>query len=199
VYIKPLHIQPAKELIMTMKYLKSRLLITALVVGLAGCASTRTHESTGEYFDDTTLTTKVKTAIATSEDVSAARINVETYKGEVQLSGFAKSREEADRAISIASHVKGVKSVRDDIAIRSDPQAKESAGEYFDDTTLTAKVKAALLADKQVSAARINVETFKGIVQLSGFANNKLEADKAVEIAINVRGVKSVKDDIRIK
>lgn len=76
---------------------------------------------------------------------------------------------------------------------------QESTGEYLDDTAITARVKTALLADKQVSGMAINVETFKGTVQLSGFANSTQEKEKAAEVARSVSGVKSVKNDIRLK
>lgn len=78
-------------------------------------------------------------------------------------------------------------------------RTEESTGQYFDDAALTTRVKAAFVEDKTVSAARINVETFKGVVQLSGFANNQAEVDQAVAITRNIPGVKSVKNDIRIK
>jgi osmotically-inducible protein OsmY len=78
-------------------------------------------------------------------------------------------------------------------------RTKESTGEYLDDTALTTKVKAALLKDREVSGLSINVETFKGTVQLSGFANNMAERRKAVEIARAVPGVEGVKDDIVVK
>jgi osmotically-inducible protein OsmY len=76
---------------------------------------------------------------------------------------------------------------------------RESTGEYVDDTLITTKVKAKLLEDKQVSALRINVETFKGTVQLSGFANTSQEKQRAVELARSVPGVKAVKDNIVVK
>lgn len=76
---------------------------------------------------------------------------------------------------------------------------QESTGAYLDDTAITARVKTALLADKQVSGMAINVETFKGTVQLSGFANSTQEKEKAAEVARSVSGVKSVKNDIRLK
>lgn len=76
---------------------------------------------------------------------------------------------------------------------------KESTGEYLDDSAITTRVKSAFIADKQVSAMNISVETFKGTVQLSGFAESAREADKAEAIARGVKGVRSVKNDIRIK
>jgi hyperosmotically inducible periplasmic protein len=76
---------------------------------------------------------------------------------------------------------------------------RESTGEYIDDTAITAKVKAALVADKEVSAMSVNVETFRGVVQLSGFADGQKEISRAVSVARGVKGVKSVKNDLRIK
>jgi osmotically-inducible protein OsmY len=74
-----------------------------------------------------------------------------------------------------------------------------SAGEMIDDSVITTKVKAAFVEDKTVGALNINVETFKGTVQLSGFANSAAEMSRAVEIARGVRGVRAVKNDIRLK
>lgn len=76
---------------------------------------------------------------------------------------------------------------------------RESLGESVDDSLITTKVKAAFVNDNDVSALNISVETFKGIVQLSGFADNERELQRAAEIARNVDGVKSVKNDIRLK
>lgn len=76
---------------------------------------------------------------------------------------------------------------------------KESTGEYLDDSLITTKVKSAFVADKTVKALDIKVETFKGVVQLSGFANTQMEIDRAVEVARGVKGVQSVKNDIRLK
>jgi len=76
---------------------------------------------------------------------------------------------------------------------------RSSAGEVIDDSVITTKVKAAFVEDKQVGAMNIHVETLKGTVQLSGFANNATEMNRAEEIARSVKGVKSVKNDIRLK
>ena len=76
---------------------------------------------------------------------------------------------------------------------------KESAGEYVDDSVITGKVKAAFAADPTVKATEINVETFKGDVQLSGFVSQPGDAQRAVEVARGIKGVTSVKNDIRVK
>jgi len=76
---------------------------------------------------------------------------------------------------------------------------KESTGEVIDDAWITTKVKAAFVEDPMVSALNVKVETFKGVVQLSGFANNSTEMARAAEIARGIKGVKEVKNDIRLK
>jgi osmotically-inducible protein OsmY len=78
-------------------------------------------------------------------------------------------------------------------------RTRESAGEYVDSSVITTKVKTALLADPDVSGLAIEVETFKDVVQLSGFVDTKEQAQKAVEIARNVEGVRSVKNSLIVK
>lgn len=102
----------------TTKYTK---LLAATLLGAAlaaGCSSSPTRESTGEYIDDTVLTTRVKAKFVDDPTVSAMAINVETFKGVVQLSGFASSQAEANRAVSVAQATSGVKTVRNDIRIK---------------------------------------------------------------------------------
>ena len=75
----------------------------------------------------------------------------------------------------------------------------EGTGEYLDDTVITTKVKAAVFQEPSLKSAEINVETFKGIVQLSGFVNSQADINKAVEVARSVSGVKSVKNSMKLK
>lgn len=97
---------------------KAWLILTTLLIVLSGCAGTRTQESTGEYLDDSVITTKVKSAFANDAQVDALNIKVTTFKGTVQLSGFAKSRQEISRAVKLARDVQGVKSVKNNIQLR---------------------------------------------------------------------------------
>jgi osmotically-inducible protein OsmY len=90
----------------------------ALAIG-SGCAVVREQQSVGSYIDDATLTAQVKTKFAEDPAVSALAIGVETLKGVVQLSGFAKSAEEKAKAERLARSVSGVVSVRNDIVVRS--------------------------------------------------------------------------------
>ncbi|MGC1816407.1 MAG: BON domain-containing protein [Casimicrobiaceae bacterium] len=83
-----------------------------------GCASTPMHEGTGEYVDDTVLTTKVKAAIFNEPTLKSAEINVETFKGVVQLSGFVNSQADIGKAVEVARGVAGVKSVKNDMRLK---------------------------------------------------------------------------------
>jgi hypothetical protein len=91
------------------------LVLLMLVATFAACASTRTHESTGEYVDDSTITTKVKALLAEDNFLKSFQISVETFKGRVQLSGFVDSKESVRRAGEIARSVKGVTSVANNL------------------------------------------------------------------------------------
>jgi hyperosmotically inducible protein len=99
------------------KYLAALFLALSLV-SVVGCASTQKQEGTGEYIDDTVLTTKVKAAIFNDAALKSAEINVETFKGVVQLSGFVSSRAAANKAIGLARSVNGVHSVKDDMRVK---------------------------------------------------------------------------------
>jgi osmotically-inducible protein OsmY len=89
-----------------------------VLAALMGCASTATQEGTGEYVDDTVITTKVKAEIFNEPSLKSAEINVETFKGVVQLSGFVNSQEDINRAVRVARSVKGVVSVRNDMRLK---------------------------------------------------------------------------------
>ena len=83
-----------------------------------GCASTAKQEGTGEYIDDTVVTAKVKAAIFNEPTLKSAEINVETFKGVVQLSGFVNSREDVNKAVTVARQVPGVTSVKNDMRLK---------------------------------------------------------------------------------
>jgi len=83
-----------------------------------GCAATQTSESTGQYIDDSAITTKVKTAIFNDAMLKTMQISVETYKGEVQLSGFVNSAQSVRRAGEVARGVRGVVSVRNNLIVK---------------------------------------------------------------------------------
>ena len=96
----------------------SALFAAVMLTTVLGCASTAKQEGLGEYVDDSVITTKVKTAIFNDASLKSAEINVETFKGAVQLSGFVGSQSNMLRAVDVANAVAGVKSVKNDMRIK---------------------------------------------------------------------------------
>lgn len=103
---------------MTMNRRLFAMLMAASVLAASGCASSPASDSAGRVIDDTVITTKVKAAFVNDPVVKARQVSVETYNGQVQLSGWVNSAGEAQQAVSIARKVEGVKSVHNDIRIR---------------------------------------------------------------------------------
>lgn len=93
-------------------------LMTIALLSVVGCASTSKQEGAGEYVDDAVITTKVKAAILREDTLKVAEINVETFKGVVQLSGFVNSQADINTAVKLASKTEGVKSVKNDMRLK---------------------------------------------------------------------------------
>ena len=89
-----------------------------LLTAFMGCAATQKHESTGQYVDDSVITTKVKTAIFNEESLKTMQINVKTYQGVVQLSGFVDSAHSVSKAGEVARRIEHVKSVENDLLVK---------------------------------------------------------------------------------
>lgn len=103
---------------MNVQRIAQLVLACMLSVMLVACAGSLKQESTGEYINDTVLTSRVKSALLNDPAVSGLSVNVETFKGTVQLSGFVKTVAERNRAVQLARAVNGVKQVKNDILIR---------------------------------------------------------------------------------
>ena len=106
-----------------MQFQKSFKVISAffaalMLTAIMGCASSQKHESTGQVIDDSVITTKVKAAILKDPALKVAEINVETFKGIVQLSGFVRSEENIAQAVSLTRGVEGVRSVKNDMHLK---------------------------------------------------------------------------------
>jgi osmotically-inducible protein OsmY len=94
------------------------LVVLMMIVAFVACAAAQKQESTGEYVDDSVITTKVKAELANDDFLKSFQITVETYKGTVQLSGFVDSQQAIDKASEIARSVKGVKSVKNNLNVK---------------------------------------------------------------------------------
>lgn len=101
-----------------LKYI-STIILAVMLATMLGCASTPKQEGTGEYFDDSVITTKVKAAVFNEPSLKSAEIKVKTFKGEVQLSGYVSSEAAINTAVEVARSVKGVTSVKNDMRVKS--------------------------------------------------------------------------------
>lgn len=150
----------------------------------------------GTEIDDAVLTTKVKTALLGDPEIRSFDLNVETRKGEVQLTGFVNNQAQIDLAIGVVRGIEGVTGVQNGISIKD---GATTIGTTVDDSIITAGVKSALLADPGMKSFDIAVVTRKGEVQLSGFVDSRAQIDQAVAIAGKVSGVTQVGNEMRIK
>jgi hyperosmotically inducible periplasmic protein len=171
-------------------------ILAIAAASLAACTATRTQKTAGEQIDDTVITTKVKAALVADPDTKARQIDVETFRGTVQLNGYVDSAEAKAAATRVAQSVEGVQQVSNNLSVQ---QGTRSAGEAVDDSMLTAKVKAALIADPTVKAHEVNVETRDGVVQLSGFVDTAEAKNMAAEVARRTAGVKDVRNELEVK
>ena len=171
--------------------------ILGMLAVVSACSATRTQESAGEVIDDSVLTSKVKIALIDDPITKAGQINVETYRGVVQLGGFVDNAQQKEQATKVARSITGVKEVRNDLRVSTKPDA--TAGQNVDDSMLTATVKAKLTEDSTTKAYEINVGTQKGVVQLTGFVDSTTMKARAGELARSVDGVKEVRNDLEIR
>ncbi len=178
-------------------------LVGVLAISLVGCGKTSDSAgapppatSVGTDIDDSVITSSVKAALIADPDIKAFDFKVETRKGEVLLSGFVDSQAQLDRATVAARTVTGVKNVQNNVTLKGAPT---TAGNKLDDSVITTRVKAALLGDESVKSSDISVVTQKEEVQLSGFVNNQVQMDRAIQIAREVEGVRKVTNEMVIK
>lgn len=175
-------------------FVSAVLIVVSLAV--AACASTRTQKSPGEQVDDSVTTGRVKAALIADPVTKAHQIDVETFKGTVQLNGFVDTSASKERASEVARGTKGVTKVQNNLTVKSEGR---SAGGVVDDSAITAKVKAALAGDPRTKAHQVNVETRDGVVQLSGFVDNSEAKSTAEDLARDVENVKSVDNELSVK
>lgn len=179
------------------------ILAGVMTLFMAGCSKTEeptsapaTSTTIGAEVDDSLLTAHVKAALFDNVDIKSLDIKVATRKGEVMLSGFVDNQTQIDHALAIVSAVPGVVSVNNSVSLKGAPT---TIGTKIDDGIVTARVKAALMADDQVKSADIATVTRDGVVQLSGFVNNQGQIDRALEVTHGIEGVSSVSNALTIK
>jgi hyperosmotically inducible protein len=165
--------------------------LAGCVVLLAALSVPALAEKTaGNMLDDSNVNASVKAALLTNKETPSARVNVETYKGVVLLSGFVDSPAQKDAAGTTARGVSGVKEVHNSLIVLP----PTGIGARLDDSILTGRVKSALIDHKDVESGQINVETRSGVVQLAGFVRDEAMKKRALEVAGGISGVKRVED-----
>jgi osmotically-inducible protein OsmY len=155
------------------------------------------QRSAGENVDDATLATRTKGALVDADEVSAAHINVEVYKGVVQLGGFVDSRTEHDAALAAARRIGATAEVVDAMVVLP---GHRTLGQTVDDTALQAKLKLRLAEVQGLGTShKINTEVKQGHVLLSGFVNHAGQRSKAGQIAAAIEGTKKVHNLLAVK
>ncbi len=150
--------------------------------------------SVGTQIDDAVITTKIKAKLIEDPITKARKIDVDTVNGIVTLTGLVDSEEEIKRAIAIAESTPGVKKVVNNLRI-----GKRGVKTYLTDKEITLKIKAKFIADPDLKAFSIDVDTVNGVVTLTGIVEREEQKRKAVELAKSVEGVRQIIVNIQVK
>ncbi len=175
---------------------KVLLLSVVALFAISGCAGT--HQSgknpVESMVDDSTITTRVNHEMLKDKIVKARQIDVDTIGGNVTLTGVVATQNEATRATQIAQSVPGVKSVSNNIQI-----GQRSFGDVWDDSLISNKIKAKLIAEPEVRSLNIDVDVYLGVVTLTGIVSSKYQRDRALEISRSTDGIVKVIDNINVR
>ena len=168
----------------------------ALIGGAAGggYAVATDERQTSRMMDDSTITARINNAMIKDDVVKAHQVDVDTVGGHVTLTGVVKTRQESRRAVQIASHEAGVKSVRNNLQI-----GEKTWGESFNDQWLGSKIKSKLVAEPEIRSLNIDVDVHKGIVTLTGVVGDTYQRKRAIQIAKATDGTRWVVDNLRVK
>lgn len=148
----------------------------------------------GTQIDDALITAKIKAKLIEDPVTKARKIDVDTVNGVVTLTGVVESEKEIERAIEIAKSVPGVKKIVNNLRV-----GKRGLKEFITDKEITAKIKAKLIADPELKALSIDVDTVNGVVTLTGIVENERQKERAVRHAKSVEGVKEVVVNLQVK
>ena len=169
----------------------------AVLIGGAaggGYAVATDERQTSRMMDDSTITTRINSAMVKDDVVKAHQIDVDTVGGHVTLTGVVKTRQESQRAVQIAGREAGVKSVRNNLQI-----GEKTWGESFNDKWLVSKIKSKLVAEPEIRSLNIDVDVHKGIVTLTGVVGDPYQKKRAMAIARATDGTRRVVDNLKVK
>ncbi len=158
-------------------------------------STARDERSVGTVLDDKKIAGKIKYALLRDKVIKGLDIAVYTFTGKIYLVGVVENGSQKNRAVNIARRTEGAKSVTTYLLSKKDA----SMGKTIDDTAITTKVKANLIADKEMKATQVSVKTIYGNVVLLGVVGSQRDVGKAVQHARRVKYVKSVKSFLLVR
>jgi len=176
-----------------------QVLIMCLALGfaLSGCVTSEKSRTAGEFVDDTSIATRTKAALLADDGTHGLDIDVEVDRNEVQLNGFVDSQAQINRAGELARAITGVTSVKNNLKVSDG--GHRMTGEYIDDKTLQASVKAALANDPVVQAIQVDVSVNRGQVSLGGFVDSAAQRDAAAAATNRVAGVTNIVNNLEVR
>jgi hyperosmotically inducible protein len=173
-----------------MKRLQLFFLLASLVLVLPACS---TNQTLATQADDAAITTKVKAKLTADPEINPFNIDVDTDEGIVTLSGTVEDSQARNEAARLARNTGGVLRVINDIKV-----GDKTIGESVDDARIVASIKAKLTADDSVNPLNVDVDSNQGIVTLSGRVETQIARDAAGRVARETKGVKSVKNRLKV-
>jgi hyperosmotically inducible protein len=173
----------------------NKFIALALVASLSCPALAFADKTVGQGVDDTTIQTEVKARLLGDDFFGGAGINTEVRKGVVQLGGWVDDASKSADATAVAAKVDGVKTVDNQL---HEKQGKASMGQKLDDTVITSKVKSSIADSNLGDGLKVNVDTYNGVVLLTGFVDTQEKKDTSGVRASNVANVKSVVNGIYV-
>ncbi|HXA15077.1 MAG TPA: BON domain-containing protein [Opitutaceae bacterium] len=156
-------------------------------------------EPTYAEHSDAWIAFKIRSTLLVKANVSAMDTKVDVKDGIVILTGTADNMAQKELTESYAKDIDNVKSVQNDIIVKDTPAPEHTASENIDDASITSQVKLALLSHKSTSALKTHVTTTDGVVAITGEADSDAEKDLVTKLAQDVRGTKSVTNDMTVK
>ena len=163
--------------------------------GAAGGYAVGTDERpVDRMMDDSTITSHIKNEMIKDDTVKARKIDVDTVKGHVTLTGVVETEAESRRAIQIAEGVNGVNSVRNNLQI-----GKKTWTEAVNDKYLVSKIKSKLIVEPEIRSLNIDVDVHRGVVTLTGVVQSWAQKKRALEIARTTDGAQKVVDNLKLR
>lgn len=178
-----------------MKLFKSLALTTLIGTFAIVPAAALADKTTGQMVDDSVLQSEVKAKLVAEDVMEGMGVNLETYKGVVQLGGFVDDVEEGKKLADLAASVEGVKKVDNQLHAK---RGERSTGRAIDDGVATTRVKTAIASADLGDGVKINIDTYNGVMLLTGFADSEASKTRAGELAAADDNVEDVINGIYV-